>query len=310
MDIELVDPEVRQPLRRLSRLPLDVSSPFGRSLVRGGTRLMRSTHVEGVRLEIVEAGPIRLRVYRPENRMTDAALLWIHGGGLVIGAAKMDDRFCGETARDLGMVIVSPDYRLAPEHPFPVPLDDCMEGWTWLSSHAGGLGVDPTRIVVGGQSAGGGLAAALVQRLHDGGSPVLAQWLFCPMLDDRTPAPAADGERRFWVWDERANVAGWNAYLRETRAEAPYAVPARRDDLSGLPPTWIYCGDIELFHEEDVEYARRLAADGVEVVLDVVPGVPHGFEAWAPDTTTARELVERSRSWLAPRISGRAGGSG
>lgn len=307
MDLELVDPEVRQPLRRLSRFPLNVASPFGRNIARVGTRLMPAAKVEGVRLEVVAVGPISVRVYRPDVVRTDAALLWIHGGGLVIGAAKMDDRLCGETARELGMVVVSPDYRLAPEHPFPEPLDDCTVGWRWLANHAEDLGVDVERIVVGGQSAGGGLAAALVQRLHDEGRTPLAQWLFCPMLDDRTSAVVPDSPSRYWVWDERANNVGWAAYLGGVDAEAsPYAVPARRADLTGLPAAWIYCGDIELFHDEDVDYARRLREAGVDVVLDVVSGVPHGFEAWASGTAPALALLERARRWLADRVAAAA----
>ena len=142
------------------------------------------------------------------------ALLWIHGGGLVIGGAAQDDRFCAETARELGITVVSAEYRLAPEHPYP---------------------------------------AALVQRLYDEGERPRAQWLFCPMLDDRTAARRGLDGAGPRVWDNRLNRFGWRAYLG-TEPGAPvvphYAVPARRDDVAGLPDTWIGVGDIDLFHDE------------------------------------------------------------
>jgi acetyl esterase/lipase len=246
-----------------------------------------------------------VRLYTPADP-TGSALLWIHGGGLVVGSARMDDRLCGETARQLGVTIVSVDYRLAPKHPYPAALDDCLAAWAWLAAHAGELGVDPDRVAVGGQSAGGGLAACLVQRLHDDGAAVAAQWLFCPMLDDRTAAERAHDATGHHIWNNRSNLVGWRSYLGEAPGAAsvpPYAVAARREDLSGLPPTWIYTSDIELFHDEDVAYARRLEAAGVEVTLEVVRAAPHGFEAWATDTPLAQALFANARDWLGARLS-------
>jgi acetyl esterase/lipase len=156
-------------------------------------------------------------------------------------------------------------------------------------------------VVVGGKSAGGGLAAALVQRLRDEGERPLAQWLFCPMLDDRTGARRDLDARRHRGWDNRLNRVGWRAYLgREPGAEVVphYAVPARRENLAGLPPTWIGVGDIDLFHDEDAEYARRLRAAGVDTTVHVVPGAPHGFESWAPDTGFTRVYLGTARKWL------------
>jgi len=231
-----------------------------------------------------------------------AALLWIHGGGFVIGRAAQNDRFCGAAARDLGIVVVSVEYRKAPEHRFPAGLDDCHAGWTWMQQQAAALGIDPARVAVGGESAGGGLAASLVQRLHDaGGTQPAAQWLFCPMLDDRTAARRELDDVGHFVWTNRLNRSGWRAYLGAEPGAAtvpPYAVAARRDDLSGLPPAWIGVGDIDLFADEDRAYAERLRAVGVAATLDVVPGAPHGFEIWAPDSTLAREHVARAQAWL------------
>lgn len=290
-------PELRRVVRWMPPMPLERA--WGRGLMRRLARLARTPDLPGVTLELPERG---VRVYRPHEHRSTAALLWVHGGGLVIGGAAQDDRLCGSTARDLGVTVVSAEYRLAPENPYPAALDDCHAAWTWLQDNAASLGVDPSRVVVGGQSAGGGLAAALVQRLHDaGGAQPVAQWLFCPMLDDRTAARTdldAVGHR---VWNNRLNRFGWRSYLAAAPGAPttpPYAVPARRDDLGGLPRTWIGVGDIDLFHDEDREYARRLRAAGVDTTFHTVSGAPHGFEAWAADTAIARDYLATALAWL------------
>lgn len=161
--------------------------------------------------------------------------------------------------------------------------------------------MDPRRVAVGGESTGGGLAACLTQQLRDTGTvqPV-AQWLFEPMLDEHTTANHTLDEVGHWVWTNTANRVGWSAYLAHTpdNPTAPYAVAARRDDLRGLPPAWIGVGDIDLFHDENAQYAARLEDPGVPVVFDVVPGAPHGFENWAADASVTREFLDRARTWL------------
>jgi acetyl esterase/lipase len=210
--------------------------------------------------------------------------------------------FCAATAQALGLVVVSVDYRLAPEHPFPVPLDDCRAAWLWMQQNAASLGIDPERVAIGGQSAGGALAASLVQRLHDeGGNKAAAQWLFCPMLEDRTATRREFDAMKHWVWNSRSNATGWRLYLAQTQgsgASARYAVPARREDLHGLPPAWIGVGDIDLLHQEGQDYADRLQASDVEVSFVSVPGAPHGFESWAFDTTLAQDFIARAHLWL------------
>ncbi|MDY0908588.1 alpha/beta hydrolase [Microbacterium sp. CFBP9034] len=303
MDIDLIHPSLRDRTRRAPKLNLE--NRFVLTLVSTGSSLLRGKRVEGVERRVVREGDLRLRVYVPP-RPTGAGLLWIHGGGLVLGAAAMDDTFCGQTARDLGVTIVSVDYRLAPKHPFPAAIDDARAGWGWMLRHAADLGLDLDRLAVGGQSAGGGLAASLVQRLHDEGERVAAQWLFCPMLDDRTAADRARDAEAHFVWSNRSNLVGWTSYLGGAPGAddlPPYAAAARRTDLSGLPPTWLYTSDVELFRDEDLDYARRLEAAGVDVTLDVVPGVPHGFEAWAADAVLATDLVSRARAWLGGRLT-------
>jgi acetyl esterase/lipase len=257
--------------------------------------------VDGVRFQDLDADGTTVRVYRPESGTSGAGLLWIHGGGYLTGLPAQNDRFCSITARDLGLVVVSVYYRLAPEAPFPAAITDCTDAWDWFQRSHADLGVDPARIAVGGQSAGAGLAACLVHRVHDlGGIQPCAQLLFCPMLDDRTAARTELDDLRHWVWNNRLNRFGWRAYLGHEPGQPaePYSVAARREDLHGLPPTWIGVGDIDLFHDEDTDYAQRLRAAGVECELDIVPGAPHGFEAWAETSPTAEEFVERARAWL------------
>lgn len=290
LPLSAVAPELRGRVRLMPRLPLERA--WARRLMRAATTRMRPRSLPDVAIELHPG----LRVYRPRTPQSGLTLLWIHGGGLVIGGAAQDDRFCAGTARELGITVVSAEYRLAPEDPYPAAIDDCHAAWTWLRDR-----VPAEQVVVGGQSAGGGLAAALVQRLRDEGERPRAQWLFCPMLDDRTAARRdldAAGHR---VWDNRLNRFGWRAYLGTEPGAAVvpyYAVPARREDLTGLPDAWIGVGDIDLFHDEAAEYARRLRAAGVGTTVHVVPGGPHGFEAWAPATGFSRRYLDAARAWL------------
>lgn len=271
-------------------------------MMRLATRVMPVPRTNGVSVVTARSGTLRMRVYRPSRRSGDGALLWIHGGGLLFGDARQDEALCAQTARELGIPVVSADYRFAPENPFPAALDDVRGAWGWMLDQAGELGIDPSRVAIGGESAGGGLAASLVQRLHDdGGVQPVAQWLFSPMIDDRTAADESLDGIDHRVWNNRANRVGWTAYLGVAPGAAelpPYAAAARRSDLSGLPPAFLAVGDIELFAAENQDYARRLDRDGVPVVLDLVPGAPHGFENWARDTEPARALMARARAWL------------
>ena len=304
MDISIVDPELRAATLKAPKLNLE--NPVMLKLVGVGSAIMPGKRVEGVERRIVRERGLKLRVYVPDNP-SGAGLLWIHGGGLVLGAAAMDDVLCGETARQTGVTIVSVDYRLAPRHPYPAAIDDAHAAWLWMQRRLNELGLDADRIAIGGQSAGGGLAASLVQRVHDEGGTIAAQWLFCPMLDDRTAVDRAlDGVDHF-VWSNRSNLVGWSSYLGSAIGSAalpPYAAAARRDDLTGLPPTWMYTSDIELFHDEDLAYAQRLESAGVDTTLEIVSGAPHGFEAWAADSVLARDIVSRARTWLGAQLAG------
>jgi acetyl esterase/lipase len=321
MDLDLIDPEMRRAARLVPAPP--VHRPRALTVMRWLTKVgARPKLPAGVTVEVRAVGAASVRIYRPAELRSDGAVLWIHGGGFVIGTAKMDDARCSRYALEFGAVVVSVDYRLSPEHPFPAPLDDCFAAWTWLQEHADGVGVDPQRVVVGGESAGGGLAATLVQRIRDSGGPQpAAQLLVYPMLDDRTAACAELDAVKHRLWNNRANRAGWTAYLghepgRETSDGGPdpgtpgdvgvaeYAVGARRSDLTGLPSTWIGVGEVDLFHDEDRDYAERLMAADVPCEFVAVPGAPHGFVSTAPKATASvdfeRRIDEFLRTYLFP----------
>ncbi|HEX4936740.1 MAG TPA: alpha/beta hydrolase [Gemmatimonadaceae bacterium] len=239
------------------------------------------------------APDVRVRVYMPSARSgRGPALLWIHGGGYVIGKPEQDDLLCAKYAVDLGLLVTSVDYRLAPEHPFPAPLDDCYAALKWLSQRAD---VAPDRIAIAGASAGGGLAAALAQRACDVGEIRPAfQALLYPMLDDRTATRTDLDGANHRLWNDRSNLFGWTSYLGQApgKTDVPaHAVPGRRIDLRGLPPAWIGVGTFDLFHDEDVSYANRLREAGVPCELLVVPGAFHGFDAVARTASVARTFT-------------------
>lgn len=237
-------------------------------------------------------GPSRSKIYQPASPASDAALLWIHGGGYLCFSANTDDATCRRIVDALGITVVSVDYRLAPQSAFPAALDDCVASWEWLQQHSVELGVDPQRIVVAGESAGGGLAATLAQRLLDEGGPQpVAQWLLAPMLDDRTATREDLTAEQHFVWNNRNNWGGWQRYLGQDPGlpEAPtHAVAARRESLAGLPETFLAIGDLDLFYEECVTYAERLQSDGVACELFVTEGGVHGMETLLPASSPGR----------------------
>jgi acetyl esterase/lipase len=234
--------------------------------------------------------------------LSGAVLLWIHGGGLVTGNAATNDRECAAFARELGIVVVSVEYRLAPRHPYPAALDDCYSAWNWMLAAARELGIDPARIAISGQSAGGGLAASLVLRVRDaGGIPPAAQALMCPMLDDRTGARLELDAIDHRVWNNRSNRAAWSWYLGQPAGSSTvpaYAAAGRCSSFVGLPAAWIGVGDADLFFEEDRRYAERLIEAGVSCELHIVPMAPHGFEMLAPEASLTREYFRSYCSFL------------
>lgn len=236
-------------------------------------------------------------------------LLWIHGGGFVMGSADQNQLWVDRLVADLGCTVVSVDYRLAPETSHPGGLEDCYAALVWTQEHADDLSIDAQRMVVGGESAGGGLAASLAMLAKDRDRPpVQLQLLIYPMLDDRTGATTSregDPAAGRFVWTVKENVLGWTSLLGHApgrEKEDPYAVPARREDLSGLPNAFIAVGDLDLFLEEDVDFALRLVRAGAHVELHVHPGAPHGyFGVDGADVShrLRREVAEALRSAFA-----------
>ncbi|MFC4585144.1 alpha/beta hydrolase [Sphaerisporangium corydalis] len=239
---------------------------------------------------------IRVRVYRPEAAEGPLpCLYWIHGGGMVIGMVEMDDASMSRYAEEVGCVVVSVDYRLAPEHPHPAPVEDCYAGLVWTAKNAGELGVDAGRLAVGGASAGGGLAAGTVLLARDRGGPAIAyQLLVYPMLDDRNTTPSSGEFTEAITWNRGANIFGWGALLGEAAGGeevSQYAAPARAADLSGLPPAFVDVGELEVFRDECLDYARRLAQAGVSTEFHLYPGAFHGFDMVVPDAGVSRRAT-------------------
>jgi acetyl esterase/lipase len=280
--------DVHPDLRRIARIaPRHMIGPRTLPILRtmsGLTFRLRARDAPGVEVITLASGAgVRLfRAAGPPGRQ--AALLWIHGGGYVMGNAQQDDRLCRRFSKRLGITVASVEYRLAPEHPYPAPLEDCYAALTWL---AGLPDVDPGRVAIGGASSGGGLAAALALLARDRGevSPAF-QLLTYPMLDDRSSAAS----RNHRLWSARSNRFGWTAYLGG--ADPQVAVPGRRDDLAGLPPAWIGVGTHDLFHDEDLAYAQRLIDAGVPCHVEVVPGAFHGFDALAPKAQVSQGFFD------------------
>ncbi len=235
------------------------------------------------------APDVRLHVYTPPGPKTARpALFHIHGGGFILGDAAMMTPLSQGRAKAFDCVVVSVDYRLAPETPYPGPVEDCYAGLKWMVEHAADLGIDPSRIAVGGESAGGGLAAATCLLARDRGGPAIAlQFLIYPMLDHRTATPAdvhANHHAGEFAWTHGANRYGWTAMLGDIDPAGPVPAacsPARAATLAGLPPTFIGVGALDLFVDEDIDYAARLGRDGVSIELHVYPGAFHAFDVVA-----------------------------
>jgi triacylglycerol lipase len=258
------------------------------------------------------APDVRVLIYRPPDRASQPqpVFLHIHGGGYITGAPEINDAMSRGIAHEQGCVVVSVDYRLAPETRYPGSLEDCYAALQWVHGRAGELHVDPARIAIGGESAGGGHAAALGILARDRGEiPVCLQLLDSPMLDDRTgsgsePHPY-NGK---FVWTTAANRFGWQALLgvEPGGPDVPAgAVPARTLDLSRLPATCITIGALDLFLDETLEYTRRLSRAGVPTELHVIPGAYHGYQIVGQDTPQVQQLMRLRGEALARAFTSR-----
>lgn len=265
----------------------------GRALVH---HRFTTTSVPGLpSVEISVFAPIGATHPRP-------AVYFVHGGGLVMG-----NRFNGSTqylrwAEELGVIVVTVEYRLAPENAYPAAHDDCFNGLNWLLENARELGIDPARVAIVGVSAGGGLAAGVILKRRDLALPLpVGQMLIYPMLDDRNQTVSSRQIRGIGVWDRVSNQTGWNAYLGPGHVESDvdaYAAPSRATDFSNVPPAFIDVGTADVFRDEAVSYAQQIWACGGNAELHVWPGAFHGFDVFVPEAEVSKNAMTARLKWL------------
>jgi acetyl esterase/lipase len=299
---DLIDPDARVPLDGL----LEVM-PGGFNAI--PDIVQRRAAVEGMfaALEVPEnpnvtkedrsvPGPdgepdITVRIYRPVNASaTLPGIYFIHGGGMILGNVAGEDATATMLCDQVGAVVVSVEYRLSPEHPHPAPVEDCYAGLVWTAKNAAELGIDLTRLAIYGGSAGGGLTIATALVARDRGGPALKYMMpIYPMIDDRNETGSSEEITDIGIWDRAGNIEAWAWYLGGKEADQ-YAAPARAEDLSGLPPSFIDVGTVDLFRDEDIAFAQRLMQAGIPTELHVHPGSYHAAETFAPDSALSKRI--------------------
>ncbi|MCT9137622.1 alpha/beta hydrolase [Streptomyces violarus] len=281
------------------RRALDILDVSDEELSRGGAFEIEERAVPGPQ----GAPDLSLLICRPTASPGGRPVIYhTHGGGMILGNNRFAVAMALDWARELDAVVVSVEYRLAPEHPYPAPVEDVYAGLLWTANHAKEIGGDPERIVVEGVSSGGGLTAALALLTRDREGPrPIGQMLLCPMLDDRNDTPSAHQMAGLGIWDRTSNETGWTALLGDRRGGpdvSPYAAPARAEDLSGLPPAFLDVGSAETFRDETVAYASRIWQAGGVAELHVWPGGFHGYEGFAPQAALSQATVAARLTWL------------
>ena len=304
MDLTLVDPELLPALEAMPELDIWADLGVTRKMAFERSAFLASQQapimsVSSVDYQVVQVDDddVPVRVYRPANVGEQLpALLWIHGGGFCFGSLDADDYSVKRMVEAIGCVVVSVDYRLAPEFPFPTPLNDCYAALCWTFEQADQLAIDRERIGIAGISAGGGLAAGLALLARDKGEVnVVFQGLLCPMIDHNSDRPSSHMITDKRIWNRHSNLQGWMHYLgrdftseEQTVAASKYAAPSHASNLHGLPPAYIGVGSVDLFVDENKDYAERLQACGVDAQLAIFPGGYHAFEFYVPDAQISR----------------------
>ncbi len=234
---------------------------------------------------------LSVRITRPKQAHgTLPGVYYIHGGGMILGDVEGENFQATTISEEVGVVVVSVEYRLAPEHPHPAPVEDCYAGLSWMVDHAEELGIDPDRIAIYGASAGGGLALGVALVARDRGGPKIAfQMPIYPMIDDRNETPSSHEITDVGIWDRSGNIEAWEMYLGGNEPDE-YAAPWRAEDLSGLPPTFIDVGTVDMFRDEDIAFANRLMQAGVPTELHVHPGSYHASETFAADAALSQRI--------------------
>lgn len=275
-------------------------TPSPEDIERNGTFLVSEVRAPGS-----DGWDVPLLICRPRESLNQAlpVLYFIHGGGMVMGNNRLGLEEVLDRAAHLNLVVVSVDYRLAPEFPHPTPVEDCYSGLQWLAFHGGGYGVDPRRIILYGESAGGGLAASLALLARDRGEPtLLGQLLVAPMLDDRNDTHSSHQMAGFGIWDRTCNQTGWDALLGRARGGpdvSAYASAARATNLRDLPSTYLDCGSAETFRDEIVSFASRIWAAGGSADLHVWAGGFHAFYLDVPQAKISQAAIGARTAWLA-----------
>ncbi|ODV53956.1 MULTISPECIES: alpha/beta hydrolase [Lysinibacillus] len=298
--IERILPELRQAYSQFPGFRLDEDLEWSR-------RLLAQLPLEESELVLItnrtilrgDGGEMLVKIYEPVKRNHDKlpAMFWIHGGGFVMGHPDMDDLLCERFVQTANCVVVSVDYRLAPEHPYPAAIEDCYAGLVWMTTEAPKLGIDSKRVAIAGASGGGGLTAALALMARDKGGPaIIFQMPLYPMLDNRNKTPSSyEITDSHATWNRTNNLTAWRMYLGEeqdTHELSPYAVPSRADNLAGLPPTYTCIGQLDLFRDETLDYVARLAQAGVAVEMNLYPGSFHCFEVFVPEAEVSQRASQ------------------
>ncbi|WHX49547.1 alpha/beta hydrolase [Paenibacillus woosongensis] len=296
--INRVAPELRKGLESVPVFSLPEDLQMMREQPR---KPVQSEHVHIKKRWITGADhqEMLVNIYEPIHRASKElpALLWLHGGGYVMGHPDIDDIICISFAEKTGCVVVCPDYRLAPEHPFPAGINDCYKALVWMVQAAEELGIDTTRIAVAGASAGGGLTAALTLMARDKGGPAICfQMPLYPMIDHRNETPSSYEITHPAVWNRHNNLEAWKMYLGEEEKDevkiSPYAAPFWAKSFEGLPPTYTCVGQLDPFRDETIQYVARLAQAGVDVEFQLYPGGYHAFEYTVPDAEISRRTKD------------------
>ncbi|WP_018759405.1 alpha/beta hydrolase [Paenibacillus terrigena] len=292
-------PELRSTLAQFPGFQLEDHLAWSRSLLSNPPIEKSEDVCTTSRMIPGAAGEMLVKIYEPAQR-TDAklpAMLWIHGGGYVMGHPDMDDALCERFVQAAKCVVVSVDYRLAPEHAYPAAIEDCYAGLTWMTDEAELLRIDLERVAIAGASGGGGLTAALALMVRDKGGPALIfQMPLYPMLDNRNSTTSShEITTANATWNRANNLAAWRMYLGEENDASdlsPYAVPSRAENLAGLPPTYTCVGQLDLFRDETIEYVTRLAEAGVDVEFHLYPGAYHCFEVFVPQAEVSQRASQ------------------
>ena len=311
MDVDAVlDPEIAEALKARPTLgPINAENleqvRENRLLLLGEVELSDEVERRDYSVPGADGDPdVVVRVHRPKNQSGPLpCIYWIHGGGYVIGTYEMEDLRFDRWCQTLNCIGVAVEYRLAPETSYPGPLEDCYAGLKWAVEQAETLGIDPSRIGIGGASAGGGLAAGLALLVRDRGElPNQFQVLIYPMIDDRIESVSSQWEVP--IWPPSSNHFGWASYLGDLAGNEPppYAAAARAKDLAGLPPAFILVGSLDGFHDEDVAHAQRLNHAGVHTELHVYPGAPHGFDGFMPSSRLGKAARRATLEWLREQL--------